>query len=164
MKKILTLTLIYSLISIKTYSQNLTFENLVSYLTKQNNLIAEELQNKGYEFEWNPMGGEFVKGDEIDAIKIKKGNLGYDYVEFDYSKKYENKYSYIIENMKKNAKKTITFYSPWFKIYVTEYIYKKNIFVYVGQGIQFTTKDNKSAKFIIVASDNLRNDLFKNND
>ena len=161
MKKILTLTFIYLLISVKTYSQNLTFENLVSYLTKENNIIAEELQNKGYEFEWTPLGGEFVKGDEIDAIKINKGYQGY--VEFDYSKKYENKYSYIIENMKKKAKKTNTFYSPWFKIYVTEYIYK-NIFVYIGQGIQFTTKDNKSAKFIIVANDNLRNNLFKNND
>lgn len=158
-KKITLIIVIISFLPHKANAQDITLNQLITYISKDVNLIAETLMDKGYEFEGNPRNSSFYKGDGIQSFSIDIKRENTNYVQLCCTNKYETTISKIIGNIKSSSVKTKTFFSPWFKIYITEYVYKKNTYIYLGQGICFTDA-HKPMKFIILSNMNIRESLF----
>lgn len=159
-KKITLIIVIISCLPFKGNSQDITLNQLITYINKDVNLIAETLMDKGYQFAGNPKSSSFYKGgDGIQSFSIDIEREYTNYVQLCWTNKYETAISKIVGNVKNSSVKTKTFFSPWFKIYITEYVYKQNTYIYLGQGICFTD-EYKSMKFIILSNMNIRESLF----
>ena len=140
MKKIILLLSFYS-IAILSYSQKITYNDLIKLSTKPYSVAVEHLIDKGFIMTYSSKSQESFEykiGSEEIIVKF----MTYDNINsmsLTFSQKFDKDYKAIETYIKNNLKKLRFFYNEDIGIYTSEYKFGHQ-YVYLYRGMTTTTK------------------------